>query len=104
LTFFKRRFYNALRGQPRVHVKFLSFFLQATYMSRNCEVRERWFGQPSNIILKDVTRVNVPRKYIKYSGKFLLDQLEPMKYSLPLRSNIFVTLQQKHAAAPLAGF
>jgi hypothetical protein len=83
-----------------VQVNYLSFFLQATYMSRNSELRERRFGQPSNITLKDITRVNVRRKYIKYSGNVLSDELEAMKYSLPSRSNIFVTPLPKHAAAP----
>ena len=51
-------------------------------MSRTIDVREQRFDHPSNITLKDVTRVNVRLKYIKYSRKFLSDEQEAMKCSL----------------------
>jgi hypothetical protein len=63
--FFRRSFYNALTGQPRVHVNYLNgIFLQVTYMNRTIDAREPRFDHPSNITLKDVTTVNVCRKYI----------------------------------------
>jgi hypothetical protein len=70
-------------------------------MSRTNNGREPRFGHPSNITLKDVTRViNVRRKYIKYSRKFPSDEQEAMKCSLLSRSNIFAMPKQNHAAAP----
>jgi hypothetical protein len=93
--FFRRSFYNALSGQPHVHVNYLFF----TFFTSTIGVREPRLGHPSNITLKDVTRVNVRRKYIKYSKTFLSDEQEATKCSLLSRSNIFAMPKQKHAAA-----
>jgi hypothetical protein len=69
-------------------------------MSRTTDVREPRFGHPSNITLKDVTRVNVCQKYIKYSRTFFSDEQEVMKCSPVSCRNIFTMSKQKHTAAP----
>ena len=88
-----------------MHVNYPSvIFLQATYIRRTSDVREPSFGHAYSITLTDFTSVNVRRKYIKYSEKFISDKLEAMKCSLPSRSNSFTTPHQEHAAASSAIF
>jgi len=77
-------------------------------MSRTTDVREPRFGHPSNITLKDVTRVKARRKYMKSSRKHLSDEQEATKCSLISQSNIFAVpkqnMQQHHESVGMAHF